>query len=261
MASLQRPQCSEVCQLQHLHISGCVGSRSGVFRYFASQSRFCSDTEASITPGPTSSRVGGGPESYTTSLQVDEVYLRLYKSIGLSTKQRCFLADFWATWLQRRQALDDDLTAALDRVAVLPTPDHITPELLAALDRMASSPPREIVFPLCEPHPTAAPALPPFFVPRQLLGMSVPSTRAAEAAVLALVDAHSRDARQMEDFLSGFVMPAWFMTAAQRARLNCAHVRHECVPMEMLVVCRMAAADQRRDMYSRPPRLPLAGSR
>lgn len=191
------------------------------------------------------------------------MYLRVYKAIGLSAEQRRFLADFWTTWLQRRHALDGDLAAALERAASLPAPDHITSTLLSALDRMASCPPREIVTPLCEPDvadPAAAPALPPFFVPRQLLGMSAPSTRAAEAAVLALVDVHSRDARQMEDFLSGFVLPAWFMTAAQRARLNCAHVRHECVPMEMLVVCRMAAADQRRDAYSGLPRHSGAGA-
>lgn len=188
-------------------------------------------------------------------VQVDVMYVQVYKTIGLSNEQRRFLADFWATWTRRREQLDRVLADALRRAAALPSAACISPDLTALLDRAVASPPREHVVPLCplDPDdPDAPPPLPPHTVPRHLLGMSVRCTTAAADAVHALVDVLHRDARQMEDFASEFVLPQWFMTAAQRARLNCSHVRHACVPMEMLVVCRMAAAEQRRHLLARP---------
>lgn len=186
------------------------------------------------------------------------MYVRVYKAVGLSAEQRAFLADFWDTWRRRREALDGDLAAALSTTAKLPSPAHISADLLRVLDAAAAGARRDVVVPLYEPDPDdfefAAPGLPPAAVPRLLLGMSARSTRAAEDAALALIEVHRRDARQMEDFMSGFVLPAWFMTAAQRTRLNCAHVRHACVPMEMLVVCRMAAAEMRREGLAPPGR-------
>lgn len=183
------------------------------------------------------------------------MYVRVYKGIGLSNDQRRFLADFWATWLRRRQVLDDELAEAVALIAALPTPACISQELLSMLDRAATAPPALTIVPLCVPDPDAAdapPSLAPHLVPRQLLGLSARRTKAADDAVSALVGVMCRDARQFEDYLSEFVLPQWFMTAAQRARLNCAHVRHACVPMEMLVVCRMAAMECRRESLTLP---------
>lgn len=206
-------------------------------------------------------------------LQVDVMHVRVYKAVGLSAEQRRFLAEFWSTWVTRRRNLDKDLAAALTRASMLPGPAHIPTDTIAALDAAIAAPPRgESVYPLYEldsddrsssddpsyavdpsySSDPSSPAAPPFFVPRQLLGMSARSTRAAEDVFLSLVAVHRRDARQMEDFQSGFVLPAWFLRAEQRARLNCAHVRHECVPMEMLALCRMAAVEQRRGSLRAP---------
>eukprot|EP00892_Ulva_mutabilis_P008969 jgi/Ulvmu1/6444/UM003_0074.1 len=207
----------------------------------------------------------GGKHSEFDDL-VDSMHVRVYKTIGLSNEQRRFLADFWATWLERRRVLDREFADALARADQLPAATCISPELLALLDGALAAPPAVRVVPLRAPDPDddleAPPVLPAALLPQQLLGASARATKAASHAVRALVNMLHRDSRQMEDFQSEFVLPQWFMTAAQRARLNCAHIRHACVPMEMLVVCRMAAMEQRRENLTLPlyptPTLPIA---
>lgn len=175
-------------------------------------------------------------------MQTELVHIRVYKEMKFSPEQRRFMSDFWGKWERRRRALDTELAGALERLDHLPSAADLDGTLLMRVSVVASG------------APAGATASQPALVPSELLGLSAVTTRASMAALEGLADLHYRDARQMEDFVAAFALPSWFLSGAQRIKFCCGHVKYLGLPVDLLVLCQMAANQERREaLFSRRP--------
>lgn len=159
-----------------------------------------------------------------------------------TTEQRRFMSDFWGQWERRRRALDTELASALERLDRLPSAMDLDGGLLMRISAAASGAPASAA---CAQAAT---------VPPDLLGLSPSASHASMAALEGLVELHYRDARQMEDFVAAFALPSWFLSGAQRIKFCCGHVKYLGLPVDLLVLCQMAANQERREaLFSRRP--------
>lgn len=179
---------------------------------------------------------------WAVRMQTELVHIRVYKEMKFTPEQRRFMSDFWGKWERRRRALDTELASALEQLERLPSAADLDGSLLMLVSAAASG------------SPVAAAASPAVPVVLELLGLSAVATRASMTALEGLADLHYRDARQMEDFVAAFALPSWFLSGAQRIKFCCGHVKYLGLPVDLLVLCQMAANQERREaLFSRRP--------
>eukprot|EP00892_Ulva_mutabilis_P000259 jgi/Ulvmu1/10233/UM060_0034.1 len=170
------------------------------------------------------------------------VHIRVYKEMKFTMEQRRFMSDFWGQWERRRRALDGELASALERLDRLPSAADLDGSLLMLISAAASG-----------SRATAALAQ-SAAAPQDLLGLSPGASHASMTALEGLVELHYRDARQMEDFVAAFALPSWFLSGVQRIKFCCGHVKYLGLPVDLLVLCQMAANQERREaLFSRRP--------
>lgn len=197
----------------------------------------CFDLRACCCDCTTSQAVAHAP-----ALQTELVHIRVYKELKFTAEQRRFMSDFWGQWERRRRALDTELTSALERLERLPSAMDLDGSLLMRISAAASG------------SLVAAASAQQVDVPQGLLGLSPEASQASIAALEGLVELHYRDARQMEDYVAAFALPSWFLSSAQRLKFCCGHVKYLGLPVDLLVLCQMAANQERREaLFSRRP--------
>eukprot|EP00892_Ulva_mutabilis_P001618 jgi/Ulvmu1/11457/UM076_0033.1 len=186
--------------------------------------------------------------------QVENMHVRVYRALQLTSDQRNTMADIWSEWEQRRRSVDAPVATARDCLDALPQFIPI-PAVFA-----------QHVFDIAQGKPAAAAAArdaPTNPAPWEreavvpLLGAASDFAEPAAEALRLLWYSQEAEASVSTCMIARRLQPGHAMSVSQQMRLYSAHLKYVGAPfVDFLALCQLAVMHQRRNKLFHAPASP-----